>query len=70
MSRIPHAEMVEIMAGLVGGKAKWLADFSRGKNKRPDWNIGVIEREMRALEQARDDYRRAAERDTKKEEAA
>ena len=60
--RMPHSEMAEIMTGLVAGKGQWLAKHADKHRRRPDWNIELIRREKRALEQARDDYRRAADR--------
>ena len=68
--RISHATMAEELARLVGAKAKWLADFSSGPKRRPDWNIQITKRELRVLEQAQSDYRKAAERDSKKEDKA
>jgi len=63
--RIPHADMVSAIASQIAGKAKWLADFSSGPKKRPDNEIQAKRREMAVLEQARDDYRRAADRTSK-----
>ncbi len=70
MSRIPHGDMSWELARLVGSKAHWLANFSSGRNKRPDWEIERRKEELRVLEQAQNDYRRAAERDAKNEENA
>ena len=58
--RMSHSEMAEIMTGLVSGKARWLQKHADKYRRRPDWNIELIWREKRALEQARDDYRRGA----------
>lgn len=58
------------LARMIGSKAKWLADFSKGRERRPEWNIRQIEEQKAVLEQAQSDYRRAAERDASKENAA
>lgn len=50
------------LTSMLSAKAKWLADFSTGPRKRPDHEIDHKQLEMRVLEQARDDYRRAADR--------
>jgi hypothetical protein len=60
--RIPHAEMAYQLALQIGSKASWLADFSAGPRKRPAHEISIKKHELRVLEQARDDYRRAADR--------
>lgn len=60
--RIPHEAMALELAHMIASKAKWLAEFSRGRNRRPDWNVNQERRRMEVLEQAQSDYRRAAER--------
>lgn len=60
--RYPHAEMADELALQIASKAAWLADFSSGPKRRPQHEIQTKERELRVLEQARDDYRRAADR--------
>lgn len=70
MERLTHESMAWEIARQIAGKAKWLADYSAGPKKRPDFEISTKEQELRVLEQARDDYHRAAKRDAQKEIAA
>jgi hypothetical protein len=60
--RLSHAEMAYELARQIASKASWLADFSNGPRKRPQHEINSKQEELRVLEQARDDYRRAADR--------
>ena len=60
--RITHCDMVYELVRMIASKATWLADFSSGPKKRPDHEINHKMHELRVLEQARDDYRRAHER--------
>lgn len=64
--RIPSDQMADELAKLVYSKATWLADFSQGRNARPSHEIERVQRERRVLQQAQEDYARAA----KKGEAA
>ena len=65
-ARIPHEAMAWELANMIASNAKWLAEFSRGRHRRPDWNVRQMQRRLEVLEQAQADYRRAAERDAKK----
>ncbi len=67
MPRLSHSEMATELAHMVAIKAKWLADFSSGPNRRPDWNIKQQEKALAVLERAQADYRRAAQRVMNKE---
>lgn len=60
--RFSHTEMVHELAKLVFSKTTWLADFSDGKNKRPDHEIETRRRELSVLQQAHDDYAAAVRR--------
>lgn len=62
MSRIKHADMADEMEKLVWSKQTWLETFGSGKGARPQHEIETKQRELAVLEQARDDYRRAAEK--------
>lgn len=62
MTRLTHREMADNFAGQARSKAKWLMDFSTGRNKRPDHELEQRRADLRALEQAAGDYERAAER--------
>lgn len=57
-----HAEMAEEMSMLVWSKQTWLDDFGSGRNKRPDHEIQIKQRELEVLQQAEADYRKAAQR--------
>lgn len=63
MSRIPSETMAEELSKLIWGKREWLRNFSGGKNKRPDFEIERVNREMDVLAQAASDYRKSAARD-------
>lgn len=62
MERLSHPDMAHQLGLLAAGKSHWLTNFANGKNKRPDHEIEMKRRELAALMQARDDYQRAAER--------
>ena len=60
--RFSHEEMAYEISKLVYGKLDWLGRFSSGKSKRSDHEIELKRRELSVLQQAKDDYRKAAER--------
>jgi hypothetical protein len=62
MERLSHSEMAYELAKLVYGKLDWLSRFASGKNKRGDHEIELKRRELAVLQQAKDDYQKAAER--------
>ncbi len=62
MTRIPSDTMSHELSKLVWSKAQWLESFSTGRNARPSHEIERVQRERRVLEQARDDYAKAAKR--------
>jgi len=49
-------EMALELSKLVYSKTEWLANFSEGRNKRPDFEISQRRRELECLTQARDSY--------------
>lgn len=61
---ITHSFMADEIDKLVYGKVSWLAEFTEGRNKRPDHEIEAKSRELEVLRKAAADYRRAAERKT------
>ena len=61
--RLSHSEMAYELAKLVYGKLDWLRRFGSGKGKRGDHEIELKRRELAVLQQAKDDYTRAAARD-------
>jgi hypothetical protein len=61
MARLPYDEMAHELGKLVYGKLDWLQRFSSGKKKRTDHEIELKRRELSVLQQAQDDYKRAAE---------
>lgn len=60
--RLTHAEMAEEVSKMVWSKRTWLDDFSSGAKRRPEHEIQTKARELEVLQQAADDYQRAAER--------
>lgn len=60
--RLTHAEMAEEVSKMVWSKRTWLDDFSSGVKRRPEHEIQTKARELEVLQQAADDYQRAAER--------
>lgn len=62
MTRFSHDEMAHELAKLAYGKVDWLSRFSSGKNKRTDHEIELKRRELSVLQQAKEDYQKAAER--------
>ena len=63
---IPAPEMVERLSRMARSKAQWLADFSSGRNARPQHEIEMQTQNLEALEQATLAYAAKA----KKEQAA
>lgn len=66
--RFTFAEMAEELERAVASNATWLETFSAGQKKRPDHEIETKRRRGAVLMQALEDYRRAADRDHKKQE--
>lgn len=60
--RIPSLDMADEIDRMIYAKATWLADFSQGRNKRPDHEIMHKQRELAVLKQAAFEYRASAER--------
>ena len=60
MKRLSHSEMAWELSRQITSKQTWLRKFSRGKYRRPEWEVQAKIEQMEVLKQARDDYRRAA----------
>lgn len=60
--RFSYDEMAHELSKLSYGKADWLHRFASGKQKRGDHEIELKRRELAVLQQAREDYQKAAER--------
>lgn len=60
--RIPSLDMADEIDRMIFSKSTWLSDFGQGRNKRPDWEIEIKQRELAVLEQASFEYRASAER--------
>ena len=67
--RRPYADMAFELGQMAGNKRAWLSKFSRGKNRRPEWNVLQFVRELEVIEQARDDYRRPAAKEANRSAA-
>lgn len=61
--RIPSRDIADALERMAHGKQFWLADFSRGRRKRPDHEILQKRQELDVLQQAADDYRTQDRRD-------
>ena len=55
--RIPCRDMADALERMAHSKQFWLADFGRGRRKRPDQEIEQKRQELDVLRQAADDYR-------------
>ena len=62
MTRLSHADMAHELSKLVYGRVDWLSRFSTGSQKRPDHEIELKRGELAVLQQAQEDYQRAAEK--------
>lgn len=60
--RLSHDQMSHELSKLEWPKRTWLETFSTGRNARPSHEIERVQLERRVLEQARDDYAKAAKR--------
>ena len=60
--RLSHADMAEDLRKMVTSKANWLETFSSGSKKRPDHELKIQRKHLTVLQQAADDYQRAADR--------
>lgn len=60
--RLSHADMAEDLRRMVTSKADWLETFSSGSKKRPDHELEIQRKHLAVLQQAADDYQRAADR--------
>lgn len=60
--RISHPDMAEGMRKMATAKSGWLETFSSGAKKRPDHEIETQQKHLQVLEQAAEDYQRAADR--------
>lgn len=56
-TRIPSSDMADALERMAHGKQFWLADFGRGRRKRPDHEIEQKRQELEVLQQAACDYR-------------
>ncbi|MDX3927650.1 MAG: hypothetical protein QHC90_17810 [Shinella sp.] len=50
---------------MIASKADWLETFSSGSKKRPDHEIEIQRKHLAVLQQAAEDYQRAADRPTR-----
>ncbi|WP_152979922.1 hypothetical protein [Mesorhizobium sp. 1M-11] len=55
--RIRCRDMADALERMAHGKQFWLADFGRGRRKRPDHEILQKSQELDVLQQAARDYR-------------
>lgn len=62
MTRFTHEEMHIELTKMAVSKIDWLQKFSDGRDKRPDHEIELKRRELSVLQQAKEDYQRAAEK--------
>lgn len=62
MTRLTHDEMAHELSKLCYGKVDWLSRFSDGRNRRGDHEIELKRRELAVLQQAKEDYQKAAGR--------
>lgn len=60
--RIPSLDMADELDLMIYAKVTWLADFSQGRNRRPEHEIEHKQRELAILKQAAFEYRASAER--------
>jgi hypothetical protein len=63
--RLSYAEMVAGLRKMIASKADWLETFSSGSKKRPDHEIEIQRKHLAVLQQAAEDYQRAADRPTR-----
>jgi hypothetical protein len=61
MTRLSHADMAHEFTRMCVSKINWLHRFSSGRDKRPDHEIETKRHELSVLQQAKEDYQRAAE---------
>jgi uncharacterized damage-inducible protein DinB len=62
MNKFSPSEMLVELGLMLNSKKLWLDQFSKGKHKRPDWEIDQKTHELRVLEQARAAYQKLSER--------
>jgi len=60
--RLSYAEMVEGLGKMITSKTDWLETFSSGSKKRPDHELEIQRKHLTVLQQAAEDYQRAADR--------
>lgn len=60
--RLSHADMADDLRKMVTSKAHWLETFSSGSKKRPDGELEIQRKHLTVLQQAAEDYQRAADR--------
>ena len=60
--RLPHVDMADDLRKMVTSKADWLETFSSGSKKRPDGELETQRKHLTVLQQAAEDYQRAADR--------
>ena len=60
--RLSFSEMAEDLHKMVTSKSVWLETFASGPKKRPDQEIEIQRKHLTVLQQAAEDYQRAADR--------
>ena len=61
-ARLSFADMAEDLHKMATSKAGWLETCSSGPKKRPDHELDIQRKHLRVLQQAVEDYQRAASR--------
>lgn len=61
--RLTRSEMAELLMAQARMKRAYINDHSGGKDTRPSWVLDLARRDLAVLEQAADDYARAAEKE-------
>lgn len=62
-ARRPHSEMAELLAAQAKMKSAYITAHADGKDTRPEWVLSLAKRDLSVLQQAADDYRKAAARE-------
>lgn len=60
--RLSFPDMADDLRRMANSKAVWLETFSSGSKKRPDHELEIQRKHLTVLQQAADDYQRAAAR--------
>lgn len=56
MTRLSHAQMVNLLTLMIHEKEQWLSKFASGKDQRPEWNVNQQRERLQVLKQACHDY--------------